>query len=99
MEKDREVLFLECSCRTPDHLLKFEIDNYDAKDGWLVATTVLSPYSAWYRRLWLGLKFIFFSGELEAFDSWVCTYDDVGEMKRLRDLLDRFIDKAERAKT
>lgn len=49
--------YLECRCSTPEHTLRFWFD--DDKDFPCVYVSVFLEEYPWYRRLWLGLKYIF----------------------------------------
>lgn len=54
-----EPLYLECSCHTPEHLLKIYVDQWDLLEPSLVILSQLNHLMPWYKRVWYGLKYIF----------------------------------------
>jgi hypothetical protein len=48
--------YIECNCYTKDHVLCLE---YDENEDELDIYTLLNPEWRWWKRWWLGLKYMF----------------------------------------
>lgn len=48
-----DKIYVECSCRSPEHLLQFD------RDEDFVYVYVLLNNENFFKRIWLGLKYIF----------------------------------------
>ena len=61
--ENRKVIDLECDCMDIDHMIRFmyfeEDGSDDMSDGWLYADSALNANIPFFRRLVLGLKYIF----------------------------------------
>jgi len=55
---DKE-LFLDCACGSPDHLVRYSLWNWNDGEPELSLMVQASEYRPWYRRLVVGLKYIF----------------------------------------
>lgn len=51
-----ERTYLDCQCDHPGHVVRF---TYDPDDGDLYIQARMSNYLPWYKRIWVGLKFVF----------------------------------------
>jgi hypothetical protein len=79
--------YFECHCYSPEHLLTFYHDNDD--DLNLIFANVFLLPQPWYKRIWLGLKYIF---------GYQCRYGHFGEFVLNPEDTDRFIEMLQKAK-
>lgn len=78
--------YFECSCHSPEHLLNFKLleDKYGAE---LCAYVFLNP-EPFYKRIWLGIKYIFgYTCKYGYFDEFILDRKDVD---RLINLLNKY---------
>jgi hypothetical protein len=52
-------IYFECSCHSPEHLVKFSFYNEETDEGDLYLSTFLNPEYRWYKRVWVAIKYIF----------------------------------------
>lgn len=50
-----ERTYLDCSCDDPNHVIRY---TYDPDDGMLCVEMRLVDYLSWYKRMWVGIKYI-----------------------------------------
>lgn len=80
--------YLECSCYSPEHTLKFVFDD-DPDFPSLYAYVFLSE-EVWYRRLWKALKYAMgYKCRYGHFDEFIMKHDDCD---RLMSLIQRYKD-------
>lgn len=48
--------YFECSCRSPEHTLRFWIDEDDPP---ILAAYVFLGNNTWFRRVWSAIKYVF----------------------------------------
>ena len=92
MAKDTK-LYLECACGSPDHLTSYSLYDWGPEEEpELLVMVQASDYRPWYRRLGVGLKYIFGFEPLQWHDVLVKP-EDAGklltmlkEFKRLNDV-------------
>lgn len=68
-----ETFYFECDCLSDEHLLKFVLmsDSYKKDEIPELSTSVyLNQYRRWYKRFWVGLKYIF--GYKSKYGEWDC---------------------------
>lgn len=81
--------YIECTCSCSEHTLRFTWD-LDPECPEIYVSVFLNPYHGFYRRLWLGLKYIFgFSTcAYGHFDEVILMHD---QLEQLKDLCERFL--------
>lgn len=80
-----EYLILRCDCKTPDHLVSFEKPKDE--DGLLVISVNLNQYNRFWRRVVLGIKYIFnFSSDNSHWDTVLL---DKQEQKKIINFLNK----------
>ena len=81
-----ESIYFDCACYDSEHTIRFVFDD----DG-DIAELYLDVFLAdqpWYKRLWLGIKYIFgYKSRYGHFGNWTLAEHDA---ERLQDLLDRY---------
>ncbi len=61
-----ERTYIDCECESIDHVIRF---TYDPDDKMLWAEVMLKDYLPWYKRLVIGVKYIFGSrAQYSAYD-------------------------------
>lgn len=76
-----KIEYFTC-CGSPEHILRVQ-KGFD--DDWNICMDIqLSHLLPWYKRVWVGLKFMFGSTDNQYWDSVMLNTDDV---KRLKELL------------
>ena len=50
-----KIVYLECQCHSPEHSVKFILDN---EEGEIYVYTQLTPLP-WYKRIWHGIRYMF----------------------------------------
>jgi len=79
--------FFECKCYSDEHTLKFILDKEEKE---IYTSVYLQTYGAWYRRVWLGIKYIFgYKCKYGSFDVFLLQEEDA---KRLIKLLEEIIE-------
>ncbi len=78
------IEYFECTCSTPEHTLRFSIDDYDDGPELYTAVFLFQPIGI-FHRLWVAFKYVFGlrcnSGHFD------CTILTVHDAQRLIDLL------------
>jgi len=59
-------LYVECECRSPEHVIRL---NYDDYYGDLSIFTQMNHDRPWWKRVWVGIKYMFGKGNKD----WHCT--------------------------
>lgn len=67
----REVVFAECSCRMPEHVIKFEYERWKADDtDFTISMSYRQPHP-WWRRIWQALKYVWSPTQWDVqWDNW-----------------------------
>lgn len=79
--------YIECDCHSDEHVLRFAIDS---DDGELYLSTFLHHYQAWYKRVWIAVKYVF--GYKSKYGHFDCTVMSGDNLYRLREVCDQAID-------
>jgi len=72
-----DVIHIVCDCYSPEHTLRYM---WDPDHRRLYTEVYLRP-KVWYKRLWVGLKYIF--GYTSMHGHWDCTLMDEDSMGQL----------------
>jgi hypothetical protein len=93
--------FFECQCGADEHTLRMILD-LDPMDPCIYTTVYMNPYLPWYRRAWIGIKYML--GEpwrTGAFTEFMMRPEDVPRIRALLDQLEaaRAIPRSERMAT
>ena len=78
--------YFECVCGTPEHMLRFTTMQQDAHDGEneIYVEVFLNGYHAWYKRLWVALKYVLGVRQgCGAFDCTILSQDDANKLALL----------------
>lgn len=71
----------ECTCLSFNHNVRFEVDN---DDGRITISIPLNHYLPWWKRVWIGLKYIFGSTkDYDHYDTILLNPSDYGKIKEL----------------
>jgi len=82
--EDRDLEFFECTCHTPDHLIKF---NLDKEDGDLSLYVQINHYKNFFKRLIAAFKYIF---KIKHNDThWDCFILNLKDTDRLIEFLQK----------
>lgn len=79
----KKIFYFECACYHRTHVLRFEFDP-DDEFMELSASFHLDPNKPWYKRLWIGFKYVF--GRTHPcghFDNWILDADDAEKLKKM----------------
>jgi hypothetical protein len=80
--------YFECRCGSSEHTLRFTLDK-DPEDPSIYADVYLNQYRTWWKRFWVGVKYIFgYRCKYGHWDNWILVRSDA---QRLRDMCDEFI--------
>ena len=80
--------FFECSCGGDEHTIKFTLCK-DPDDFCIYVSVFLDQYNPLWKRIWLGIKYIFgYKSRYGHFGCWEMRDDDA---KRLKDMCDEFL--------
>ena len=75
------VEYIECSCQSSEHLIKFHLDE---DDGDIFLDFHLASWLPWYGRVWHAFKYIFgYQSKYGAFDSFLLKNEDVDRILKL----------------
>jgi hypothetical protein len=83
------ITHFDCICGSADHTLRFILDKDEDNRGLpyyspAIYIDVFLPDWPWYKRLWLGLKYIFIgAGKCAQWQSWELNPKDASKMKSL----------------
>ena len=79
--------YFECVCLSPEHTLKFTLDQGDNYPD-LHTSIYLNSYQSWYKKLWIGIKYIFgYPCKYGHWDTFHLTPEDTN---KLINLLERY---------
>lgn len=81
------MLYITCACHAMEHTARFAFWN-DDKD--LYFDVMLNPNRAFFKRLWIGIKYIFGIGSGHG-DSAEFIFAPI-EARKLRKLLDKYLE-------
>lgn len=76
----------ECICSTPEHTIRFKLEDYGDNDTSLYMSIFLDQYHGFFSRLWIAIKYIF--GYKCKYGHWDCTMFKVEDADRLIELLE-----------
>ena len=85
--------YFECQCGSDEHTLKFILDldeNAEPRIPELYTSVFLNHYQTWYKRLWVGIKYIF--GYKSKYGHWDCFTMKHEDADRLINMVTRFKD-------
>jgi hypothetical protein len=84
-----ETIYIGCECHVPEHIVKVSYFDWDHKDEpELYFELQADRHMGFWRRLQLGLKFIFGSSNLE----WHDVIPNINDVTKLNRLLTKYID-------
>ena len=93
--------YFECTCGAPDHTLRFILDlDENPAEGWPNLPTFytevqLSHYQPWYRRIWIGIKYVFGYDKPDHFGCWELHLQDTDRMitmlSKLKEANDKYL--------
>ena len=91
--KDLEKVYVECSCDSDEHTLRYTFSIYDNKDQVsedpVIYTSVyLNDWDPWYKRVWKAVKYVF--GYRCKYGHWDTTSMNPMDAMKLRKLLEEF---------
>lgn len=73
--------YFECACHSPEHLLQFKFFDDDPK---MVCAYVFLRPEPFYKRIWLGIKYIFgYSSKYGYFDEFILRNEDADKFIEL----------------
>lgn len=80
--------FFECACEADEHILRFTLDKDPEDPGIYTSIFLDSPYT-WWRRVWIGIKYIFgYKCQYGHFGNWELRDEDV---TRLRSMCNEYL--------
>jgi hypothetical protein len=79
--------YIECDCHSREHLLQFY---HDTEDNSLIVSTHLSHWQPWYKRVWIGIRYVF-GGKVREGGDFDCTLISGNNLVKVRDLCDHAI--------
>jgi hypothetical protein len=86
IHRDCVIKYFECVCGMPDHALRFNLDD-DGECIELYTEVLLAQHTFW-KRLWLGVKYILGCERNSGyFGTWVMKEDDI---ENIQELLERY---------
>lgn len=81
-------VYLECACDMPEHLLRLSVwksyktDDTEERHPELLIEHYLQPTFSWYKRLWIGIKYVFrFGRQKDQFVDTVLLYEQVKQLQ------------------
>ena len=87
MVDEKETHFFECQCHSPEHTLNFWID---PDDGSVQTSMFLRPQGAWYKRLWIAVKYVFgYNCQYGHWDNFILKSEDHGKFRKLLNQAER----------
>jgi hypothetical protein len=85
---DTEIKYFECQCDSPNHVIRFVVDDWDdGKNIDVYLETQLCQNYGFFRRLLLGIKYII--GCKNEMCHWDCTYIKKEDVKPITDILNK----------
>lgn len=91
MNDYNKVLYMECECYSPEHMLKFEINDYGDDDIDMVCYSQLTPYLPWYWRIWAAIRYIF--GYESKYGHWDCFIFQKQDVLQLKYMCFQYLEK------
>lgn len=79
-----ERTYVECSCYSDEHVLRF---TYDPDDKEIYTSVFLNDWEPWYKRVWKAVKYVF--GYKSKYGHFDCTLIRGDEARKLRDLCNK----------
>lgn len=88
-----EVAYFSCACLCPTHVLQIV---YDPEEHEVYMSIIFSYTPSIWKRIWIGLKYIFNKAppRYGMYDCWMCS--DVRELTKMKDLIDKAVSDLER---
>lgn len=71
--------YFECTCGAPDHTLRFILDTDDELPT-IYTEVMMSHYLPWYKRVWVGIKYMFGMDKVDHFGGWELHHDDADRL-------------------
>lgn len=77
------IQYFECSCNSPEHTLRFVIDDSD-DDKELYTEVHLTEVNSFFKRCWIALKYIFgYKCKYGNWDCWLLKTEDITKLEEL----------------
>ena len=100
-EQDHPIRYIECSCQDSQHVTRFswwrwENDLNDTYWDELCIETQLNLVYPWYKRVWLGIKYIF--GYQCKYGHWYEATFQKEEVKKLIEVCQEYVENIEEKK-
>jgi len=81
--------YFECECGADEHTLRFVLDK-GPEDPCVYTSIFLYQYRPWWKRIWVGIKYIFgYKSKYGHWGGWELQDEDV---KRLRDMCEGYLE-------
>ena len=74
--------YYTCICGSPDHTLRFILD-LDPEYPTLYTELMMSHYQPWYKRVHIGIKYMFGMDTVDHYGCWEIKHEDVDKMIEL----------------
>ncbi len=81
--------YFECKCVSEEHLLRFSLDE---ENNELYSEVHLRQWRSWYKRTWVGIKYIF--GYTCKYGHWDCNLFKDEDISRLLALCNEALDNS-----
>jgi hypothetical protein len=76
----------DCACYSDEHTLRFTLD---PEDGDIYASQFMNHWFPWWKRVWVGLRYVFgYKCKYGHFDCWIMRDEDA---EKLRGMLDAYL--------
>lgn len=76
--------YFECQCYSEEHRLVFSLDNEGDYEPYLVCSSFLSDFPAFWARLWLAIKYALgYKSKYGHFDCFMMRPEDISRFKEL----------------
>jgi len=98
---ERNLEYLECSCTSAEHLLRFTFDDGSGDDCCpeIYVDVQLNHFRGFWKRLWLGIKYIFgYECRYGHWDESLLLGDQVRQLRTMCDKHLEMWDKWEKAR-
>lgn len=90
-----EPQYIDCECYSRDHLIRLWPDTSEAGFECFDIEICLHHYRKWWKRLWLGIKYIFGISNCK-YGHFCCSSLDRRRVVILRDLCNAFINECDK---
>lgn len=77
----RQNDYIDCQCQSPDHVIRFTLDDYANEEPELYVEVQLHQWHSFWKRLVLAVKYLF--GKSARFGYWDCTLLDTDSAQKL----------------